>query len=106
MAGRDPDRILATVLFTDIVEATRTAATLGDRGWPPLLEVHHAVVRRAPARCRGREIDTAGDGFLAAFDGPAHPVRGRHRRRRGPAGPRRARRAPHRRVRGDRRQAP
>jgi pimeloyl-ACP methyl ester carboxylesterase len=69
------DRVLATVLFTDIVGATETAATLGDRRWADLIDNHHALVRRELARFRGREIDTAGDGFLAAFDGPARGVR-------------------------------
>lgn len=69
------DRVLATVLFTDIVGATEKAATLGDRRWTDLLDNHHALVRRELARFRGREIDTAGDGFLAAFDGPARGVR-------------------------------
>ena len=71
----EPDRILATVLFTDIVESTRKAVELGDRGWRNLLEEHHAAVRDQLHRFRGREIDTAGDGFLAAFDGPARAVR-------------------------------
>jgi class 3 adenylate cyclase len=69
------DRVLATVVFTDIVDATRTAVERGDRGWRELLEVHHAVVREELERFRGREIDTAGDGFFAAFDGPARAVR-------------------------------
>lgn len=73
--GAEPDRVLATVLFTDIVDATRRAAELGDRRWRDLLDAHHAVVREELARFRGREIDTAGDGFLAAFDGPARAVR-------------------------------
>ncbi len=67
----EPDRVLATVLFTDIVGATEKAAALGDRAWHDLLDHHHATVRRALGRFRGREIDTAGDGFLATFDGPA-----------------------------------
>jgi pimeloyl-ACP methyl ester carboxylesterase len=71
----EPDRVLATVLFTDIVGATEKAATLGDRRWHDLLDNHHAAVRRELGRFRGREIDTAGDGFLAAFDGPARAVR-------------------------------
>jgi pimeloyl-ACP methyl ester carboxylesterase len=71
----DPDRVLATVLFTDIVGATERAAGLGDRRWRDLLESHHAMVRRELGAFRGREIDTAGDGFLAAFDGPARAVR-------------------------------
>jgi pimeloyl-ACP methyl ester carboxylesterase len=71
----EPDRVLATVLFTDIVGSTERAAELGDRRWHELLERHHAVVRGELARSRGREIDTAGDGFFAAFDGPARAVR-------------------------------
>jgi class 3 adenylate cyclase len=70
----EPDRVLATVLFTDIVGATEKAAGLGDRGWHELLDNHHAAVRRNLVRFRGREIDTAGDGFFAAFDGPARAV--------------------------------
>jgi class 3 adenylate cyclase len=73
--GPEPDRVLATVLFTDIVGATQRAAELGDRKWRAILEEHHAAVRRELTRFRGREIDTAGDGFLAAFDGPARAVR-------------------------------
>lgn len=69
------DRVLATVLFTDIVDATQTAARLGDRRWRELLETHHRTVRQELARHRGREVDTAGDGFLATFDGPARAVR-------------------------------
>jgi len=68
------ERVLATVLFTDIVGSTELAATLGDSAWRELLERHHAVVRRELARFRGRELDTAGDGFFAAFDGPARAV--------------------------------
>ena len=71
----EPDRVLATVMFTDIVGATERAATLGDRRWRELLDQHHALVRAQLVRFRGREIDTAGDGFLAAFDGPARGVR-------------------------------
>ena len=74
-AEPEPDRVLATVLFTDIVGSTAKAAELGDRGWRELLERHHALVRRELARARGREIDTAGDGFLASFDGPARAIR-------------------------------
>jgi class 3 adenylate cyclase len=70
-----PDRVLLTVLFTDIVDSTRRAADLGDRGWRDLLEQHHRMVRAALERFRGREIDTAGDGFLAVFDGPARAIR-------------------------------
>ena len=71
----EPDRVLATVLFTDIVGATEKAAALGDRRWRDLLDGHNAVVRRELARFRGREIKTTGDGFFAAFDGPARAVR-------------------------------
>ncbi|MBD0329089.1 MAG: adenylate/guanylate cyclase domain-containing protein [Thermoleophilia bacterium] len=69
------NRVLATVLFTDVVGATERAAALGDREWRRLLESHHDVVRAHLARFRGREVDTAGDGFLATFDGPARAVR-------------------------------
>ncbi|MDM0108047.1 adenylate/guanylate cyclase domain-containing protein [Variovorax sp. J22R24] len=74
-SGTEPERLLVTVMFTDIVGATERAAALGDRGWNDLLQSHHAVVRRELAHFRGREIDTAGDGFLATFDGPARAVR-------------------------------
>ena len=67
--------MLATVLFTDIVGSTDRAIELGDRAWRELLERHHALVRRELVRFRGREIDTAGDGFFAAFDGPARAIR-------------------------------
>jgi class 3 adenylate cyclase len=73
--GPEPDRILATVLFTDIVGSTEKAAALGDRAWLELRDDHDALVRRELARFRGNEIDTAGDGFLASFDGPARAVR-------------------------------
>jgi class 3 adenylate cyclase len=63
------------VLFTDIVGSTERAAALGDRRWRELLEGHHAAVRRELGRFRGREVDTAGDGFLATFDGPERGVR-------------------------------
>lgn len=69
------DRVLATVLFTDIVGSTAKAADLGDRGWRDLVQRHHAVVRALLARYRGKEVDTAGDGFFASFDGPARAVR-------------------------------
>jgi pimeloyl-ACP methyl ester carboxylesterase len=75
---RDPgarNRILATVVFTDIVDSTALALERGDRAWRTLLEQHHAIVRRELQRYRGREIDTAGDGFLSSFDGPARGVR-------------------------------
>ena len=71
----DLERVLATVLFTDIVGATTRVVELGDRAWKDLLTQHHSLVREQLARHRGREIDTAGDGFLAAFDGPARAVR-------------------------------
>jgi pimeloyl-ACP methyl ester carboxylesterase/class 3 adenylate cyclase len=69
------DRVLGTVLFTDIVGSTQKAAELGDRAWRDLLERHHTTVRAMLARYRGTEIDTAGDGFFATFDGPARAVR-------------------------------
>jgi pimeloyl-ACP methyl ester carboxylesterase len=71
----EPDRVLATVLFTDIVDSTKRAAALGDRRWRELLEAHHAATRRELERHRGREVKTLGDGFLAVFDGPARAVR-------------------------------
>jgi pimeloyl-ACP methyl ester carboxylesterase/class 3 adenylate cyclase len=71
----EPERILATLLFTDIVGSTERMAELGDRGWRELLEQHHAAVRRQLARFRGIEMDTAGDGFFARFDGPARAIR-------------------------------
>ena len=71
----DVDRFLATVLFTDIVNGTAKAAELGDRSWRTLVERHHALVRSELERHRGTEVDTAGDGFFATFDGPARAVR-------------------------------
>jgi len=71
----EPDRVLATVLFTDIVGSTERVAELGDRRWRDVLETYHTLVRRELSRFRGREIDTAGDGFLATFDGPARGIR-------------------------------
>jgi pimeloyl-ACP methyl ester carboxylesterase len=71
----EPDRVLATVLFTDIVGSTERATELGDRRWRELLERHHDLVRRQLDRFQGREVDTAGDGFLATFDGPARGIR-------------------------------
>ena len=73
--GPEPDRVLATVLFTDVVGSTDLATRLGDRAWRDLLARHHAAVRRELDRWRGREVDTAGDGFLATFDGPARAIR-------------------------------
>ena len=69
------ERVLATVLFTDLVGSTERVAALGDRAWRELVEPHHAVVRGLLARYRGTEVDTAGDGFFATFDGPARAVR-------------------------------
>ena len=73
--GPASDRVLATLLFTDIVRSTQMAAQLGDREWNVLLETHRDVVRSELQRARGREIGTTGDGFLAMFDGPARAVR-------------------------------
>ena len=73
--GLEPDRVLATVLFTDIVGSTAKATELGDRRWREILERHHSIVRQQLARYDGREVDTAGDGFLATFDGPARAIR-------------------------------
>jgi class 3 adenylate cyclase len=69
------DRVLATVLFTDIVDSTRRAAEMGDRDWHALLDAHDAVVRSQLARFRGREVNRSGDGFLAMFDGPQRAIR-------------------------------
>jgi class 3 adenylate cyclase len=69
------DRVLATVLFTDIVDSTRRAAEIGDRDWHALLDAHDAVVRAQLTRFRGREVNTSGDGFLAMFDGPQRAIR-------------------------------
>jgi class 3 adenylate cyclase len=69
------DRVLATVLFTDIVDSTRRAAEIGDRDWHALLDAHDAVVRVQLSRFRGREVNTSGDGFLAMFDGPQRAIR-------------------------------
>ena len=71
----EPERILATVLFTDIVRSTERAVELGDEAWRDLLQRHHGVVRGEIARFRGDEIDAAGDGFFASFDGPARAIR-------------------------------
>jgi len=71
----EPDRVLATVLFTDIVGSTAKAVELGDRAWRELLERHHALIRRELTRFHGSELDVAGDGFFARFDGPARAVR-------------------------------
>jgi class 3 adenylate cyclase len=71
----DPDRVLATVLFTDIVDSTGLAAGMGDRRWHRVLVDHQELVRRQLGRFRGREVKTTGDGFLATFDGPARAIR-------------------------------
>jgi class 3 adenylate cyclase/DNA-binding MarR family transcriptional regulator len=71
----DPDRVLATVLFTDIVESTRQAATLGDRAWRQVLDRHELAARQEIARFRGSAVKSLGDGLLATFDGPARAVR-------------------------------
>jgi class 3 adenylate cyclase len=70
----EPGRVLSTVLFTDIVGSTEKAAEIGDRAWRDLVDKHHDTVRRLLVPYHGREIDTAGDGFLATFDGPARAV--------------------------------
>jgi class 3 adenylate cyclase/pimeloyl-ACP methyl ester carboxylesterase len=70
----EPTRVLATILFTDIVGSTEKAAELGDRAWRELRDQHHAVVRRMLEHYRGHEVDTAGDGFFASFDGPARAI--------------------------------
>jgi esterase/lipase len=100
------ERVLATVLFTDIVGSTAKAAELGDSRWRELIEEHHAMIRRELVRYRGRELDTAGDGFFAAFDGPARAIRcGLRRQRRGARPrPRHPGGTPHRRMRARRRE--
>jgi class 3 adenylate cyclase len=69
------DTVLATVLFTDIVDSTERQSALGDRAWKDLIERHHVTVRSALDQWRGVEMDTAGDGFFATFDGPARAIR-------------------------------
>ncbi len=71
---QEPDRVLATVLFTDIVGSTKRASELGNAAWRALLERHHTLVRRRLGQFSGEEIDTAGDGFFAAFDGPRRAI--------------------------------
>ncbi len=73
--GSDTDRVLATVMFTDIVSSTERAVEIGDRRWRDLLDRHDALFRRELARHGGREVKTTGDGFLALFDGPARAIR-------------------------------
>ncbi|HJQ73970.1 MAG TPA: adenylate/guanylate cyclase domain-containing protein, partial [Gaiellaceae bacterium] len=72
---REPETVLATVLFTDIVGSTELLAEIGDARWRELVERHHSRVRQQLARFRGEEVDTAGDGFFARFDGPIRAVR-------------------------------
>jgi class 3 adenylate cyclase len=74
----EPDRVLATVMFTDIVGSTERAAELGDRRWTDLLEGHDVIVRRQLEIFRGQEVKNVGDGFLATFDGPARAIRCAH----------------------------
>jgi class 3 adenylate cyclase len=74
-SAAEPDRVLATVMFTDIVDSTKRAGALGDRDWRDLLDQHDAICRSEIARFRGREVKTLGDGFLVTFDGPARAVR-------------------------------
>ena len=73
-SGGEPASVLVTILFTDIVDSTQTAAALGDRTWRDLLDRHDAMVRRQFERYRGQEIKHTGDGFLATFDGPARAI--------------------------------
>jgi pimeloyl-ACP methyl ester carboxylesterase len=75
LAVAEPDRVLATVLFTDIVDSTRRSAELGDTAWHSLLDTHYSLARNELLRFRGREVKTLGDGILATFDGPARAVR-------------------------------
>ena len=75
LGAEEPDTVLTTVLFTDIVGSTAKLAELGDAGWRELVERHHALVRQQLSRFRGEEVDTAGDGFFARFDGPIRAVR-------------------------------
>jgi class 3 adenylate cyclase len=76
--GSDPDRVIATLVFTDIVGSTRMAAEVGDRRWRDILDEHHDLIRRELERFKGREFHTTGDGFLATFDSPARAVRFGH----------------------------
>ena len=101
----EPERVLTTLLFTDIVGSTERASELGDRRWREVLEDHYMLVRRELDRFRGREVKTIGDGFFASFDSPTRAIRCAAAIRRGGAAARRraAGRRPHRRVRDDRR---
>ncbi len=74
----ESERVLATVLFTDIVGSTAKASELGDARWRELIQAHHGLIRRQLMRFRGTELDTAGDGFFASFDGPARAIRCAH----------------------------
>ena len=74
-ADVEPDRVLATVMFTDIVDLTKRASELGDRRWQGVLEQHDEIIRRELEKFRGRAVKTLGDGVLATFDGPARAVR-------------------------------
>jgi class 3 adenylate cyclase/alpha-beta hydrolase superfamily lysophospholipase len=78
LGAEEPETTLATVLFTDIVASTEKVAALGDARWRELVERHHALVRQQLSRFRGREVDTAGDGFFATFDGPIRAIRCAH----------------------------
>jgi class 3 adenylate cyclase len=71
----EADRVLATVMFADIVDSTQRAAAIGDRAWTKELQEFYGLARRQLERFRGREVDTAGDGYFATFDGPARAVR-------------------------------
>ena len=73
--AQEPDRVLATIMFVDIVGSTEHATRLGDRQWRDVLDRYYAIARRQLVRFRGREIGTAGDGFIATFDGPARAIR-------------------------------
>jgi class 3 adenylate cyclase len=73
-AAPEADRVLATLLFTDLVDSTRRTAELGDRRWGQLLETHNDIIRQLFGKFRGREVRTTGDGFVATFDGPARAV--------------------------------
>ena len=73
-AAPEFDRVLATVLFADIVGSTECVAALGDHAWRELLDIYYAIVRQVLERHRGREIEAVGDGFLAIFDGPVRAI--------------------------------
>jgi class 3 adenylate cyclase len=73
--AEEPDRVLSTVMFTDVVGSTEQATSLGDRRWRDVLDAHDGAVREQLTRYRGHEVKTTGDGFLATFDGPARAIR-------------------------------